>query len=270
MRIELQPPHSERSDPHPRPCVVDSQGLRTLHFTPDCVQSCMRLDDPWALELAYTRTMMGFLLFVPLPRRISLIGLGGGSLLKFCHRHLPQARLQVAELNPHVLALREAFMWPPEDELLRLHLADGADFVRQAHAACEVLLLDGFDPQGMPEALCSQGFFDEAMLSLDDGGLMVINLHAADPRMALIMGRLARSFEGEQALLAVDDAGGGNRVVFAWRGREFGRCRPVALPGSCRSLAADLAPVLAAVRQARLGLSAAPRGLRPARRPRPA
>ena len=100
---------------------------------------------------------------------------------------------------------------------------------RQAHAACEVLLLDGFDPSGMPEALCSQRFFDDAMLALDDGGLTVINLHAADPRIALIMGRLARSCEGEQALLAVDDAGGGNRVVFAWRGRDFARCRPWAV-----------------------------------------
>lgn len=256
--------------PPPQPYVVDSHGLRTLHFTPDCVQSSMRLDDPWALDLAYTRTMMGFLLFVPRPRRISLIGLGGGSLLKFCHRHLPQARLQVAELNPKVLALREHFMVPPEDDRLSLHLDDGAHFVRQAHAACEVLLLDGFDPSGMPEALCSQRFFDDAMLALDDGGLMVINLHAADPRMALIMGRLARSFEGEQALLAVIDAGGGNRVVFAWRGRDFARCRPAALPAMGSSLAADIAPVLTELRRAGLGLSAVPRALRPPRRPRPA
>jgi spermidine synthase len=237
---------------HPQPFVVDSRDARALHFSFDSVQSRMRLADPDALDLAYTRTMMGFLLFVPQPRRISFIGLGGGSLVKFCHRHLPQAQLQVAEINPHVLALRDDFMLPPDGPRLAMHQVDGARFVRQPQAACDVLLLDGFDRQGMPDALCSQRFFDDAAAALDDGGLLVVNLHRADPRMDLTLGRLARSFDGDEALLCVDDGDGGNRVVFAWRGRQFRRYRPGLLGEPGCDLAADFAPILAALQRARL------------------
>jgi hypothetical protein len=41
----------------------------------------MRLKEPYALDLEYTRAMMGFLLFRREPSDIALIGLGGGSTL---------------------------------------------------------------------------------------------------------------------------------------------------------------------------------------------
>jgi spermidine synthase len=235
---------------HPMPFVVDSRGARTLHFSFDSIQSRMRLDDPDALDLAYTRTMMGFLLFVPQPRRIAMIGLGGGSLVKYCHRHLPQARLAVAEINPHVLALRDDFLLPPDGERLALLRMDGARFVRLPAAACEVLLLDGFGPAGMPEALCTQRFLDDARQALDEGGVMVLNLHRDDPRLDGVTGRLAHAFGGDDALLAVDDEDGANRVVFAWRGGSFRRYRPGLLAGAGQPLAADFAPILEALRRA--------------------
>ena len=43
----------------------------------EAIQSAMRLEDPFALELDYTRCMMAFLLFHPEPRRALMIGLGG-------------------------------------------------------------------------------------------------------------------------------------------------------------------------------------------------
>jgi hypothetical protein len=52
-----------------------------------------------ALELEYTRGMMAFLLFQRMPRDIALIGLGGGSLAKYIHRHLPDSRLTALEIN---------------------------------------------------------------------------------------------------------------------------------------------------------------------------
>ena len=94
------------STAHVVPFVHDSGGDKGLYFSIREIQSRMQVDDPDALDLGYTRTMMGFLLFQPEPRQIAMVGLGGGSLAKFCHRYLPQAQIQVAEINPHVIALR--------------------------------------------------------------------------------------------------------------------------------------------------------------------
>src|SRR5213078_22970 len=81
----------------PSVAVSDARGVRTLHVGGEAIQSAMRLGDPFALALDYTRCMMAFLLFHPEPRSVLMIGLGGGSLPKFFHRHLRATRLRVVE-----------------------------------------------------------------------------------------------------------------------------------------------------------------------------
>ena len=49
--------------------VSEERGVRHLHVGGEAIQSAMRMDDPFALELDYTRCMMAFLLFHPQPRR---------------------------------------------------------------------------------------------------------------------------------------------------------------------------------------------------------
>ena len=72
-----------------KPYVYDDAGVRRLHFDSAAVQSSMRLSDPYALDLSYTQAMMGFLLFSAEPRHILIVGLGGGSLSKYCHHRFP-------------------------------------------------------------------------------------------------------------------------------------------------------------------------------------
>src|SRR5512132_3183095 len=79
----------------PVPFVRKGLTSQSLYFSIEEVQSRMQLQHPDALDLRYTRTMMGFLRFLPAPRAIAMIGLGGGSLAKFCHRYLPKARIDV-------------------------------------------------------------------------------------------------------------------------------------------------------------------------------
>jgi spermidine synthase len=76
-----------------KPFIVDHGPRRFLHFDLDAVQSAMHLEHPDRLSLAYTRKMMAFLLFNRTPARILLLGLGGGSLAKFCYRCLPSATI---------------------------------------------------------------------------------------------------------------------------------------------------------------------------------
>ncbi|MFP3747784.1 spermidine synthase, partial [Achromobacter sp. SIMBA_011] len=87
------------------------------------------LKDPVRLELGYTRVMMGFLLLQPAPARISMLGLGGGSLAKYCYRHLPDSAMEAVEINPQVIALRDVFRIPHDDARFAVVCADGADYV---------------------------------------------------------------------------------------------------------------------------------------------
>jgi spermidine synthase len=127
-----------------RPFIIDDGETRQLLLGLDLIQSSMRIDDPFALEFAYTRKMMAFLLFVPNPAHVLMVGLGGGSLAKFCHHHLPRARLTVVEIDPDVIALRSEFN-VPDDKRLAIIQADAADYLPAAENDTDVVLLDGFD-----------------------------------------------------------------------------------------------------------------------------
>jgi spermidine synthase len=199
------------------PFVVQDGDSRSLHFTLGETQSSMRVDRPDELHLDYTRTMMGFLLLNPRPRNITMIGLGGGSMVKFCRRYLPTAALTVVENNPAVIALRREFGVPDDDAGLRVIADDGAVHLAGGALAVDVLLVDGFDSAGQPAQLCSQDFYDDCFAALAAGGILVVNLHADHPRHELFCRRVSHSFKGNaMQVLAADQS---NCVVFAARRR---------------------------------------------------
>jgi spermidine synthase len=241
-------PDTADADLYIKPFVYETLDSKALHFSICEIQSRMRIDCPHGLDLAYTRTMMAFLLFVPPPERLAMIGLGGGSLVKFCHRHLPETCIEVVEINPHVIALRDEFRVPPDDGRLQVRRGDGADFVRHGRSQLDVLLVDGFDHEGQPPALCSQAFYDDSRDLLRADGMLVVNLHTAHPEFALHASRLERAFEGE--VLFVSDSECSNTIAFAGQGLSTGEVRPGALrrPGSLkRQVWGELLPAFAHV-----------------------
>jgi len=199
--------------PHPKPVVYESLTSKSLFFSTQDVQSEMHILRPDELQFEYTRIMMGFLLHNPQPRSIAMIGLGGGSLAKFCYRHLPHTEIVVVEINPHVLALRDAFAIPADDHRFSVQLGDGADFVKEQQQKFDVLLADGFDVGGLPEALCSLQYYDDCYKLLNPGGILVANLHGCNLLFDVVLDRIRTSFQG--ALLTVKDPDATNRLAFA-------------------------------------------------------
>lgn len=198
------------------PFIHHQDGNKSLYFSFDAMQSSMCQADPSALDVDYTRTMMGFLMFQRQPRHLAMIGLGGGSLLKFCYRHLPQTQLTAIEINPHVMALRHEFEIPDDPARITLVCGDGADFVRDSESEPDVLLVDGFDRKGQAQSLCTQAFYNDCFQALAPQGMMVANLNPEHPDHALFMGRIALAFNGQ--VLEVLSEEQSNSIVFARKG----------------------------------------------------
>jgi spermidine synthase len=206
--------------------VTTSGDRRRLEFAPGDVQSEMSLARPDRLVLAYCRAIMCFALFVPRPRHIVLVGLGGGSLAKFCYRHFPQARITVVELRADVIALRAQFGVPPDDARLRVVHADAAAWLAEPaqHASADVLVVDGFDPSGLPPALASSRFYGHCRRVLRDGGVLVANIFSYDPHYAAMLARLSLMFDAR--LCRFDGVAGNNRIVFAVKAAPGKLARP--------------------------------------------
>src|SRR5882724_12871725 len=107
------------------PFVREHKGVVYLHFHRFQVQSEMYKDAPYELVPGYSQTMMDFLRFNREPDHIGMIGLGGGSIPKYCYRHLPRTTISVAEINPDVIGLRDQFFIPQDDHRFRVYCEDG-------------------------------------------------------------------------------------------------------------------------------------------------
>ena len=189
--------------------------MRTLHVGGEAIQSAMRIAEPEALALDYTRCMMAFLLFHPEPRQALMIGLGGGSLAKFFHRRLRATRLRVVELDARIVAAARAhFALPANDSRLAVEIGDGAAAL--APECCDALIIDAFqDEQHVPQ-LASAEFYDGAFLALAEPGVMAVNFMDDDPRFDQALQRLERAFGG--AVLAMPALYDPNLLVFALKG----------------------------------------------------
>ena len=195
--------------------VTEERGMRVLHLGSQAIQSAMRVSRPWDLELAYTRAMMGFLMFNPLPQEVLMIGLGGGSLAKFIRRQRPQTRITAVEIDPRVIAAARAhFELPPDDTTLSVVEADGALYVRQHPGSADVILLDGFDAGNQVEALATQTFYAACRRVLRPGGILVVNLWGRDSEFAEYFARLTRAFDGEVGWISVQNKT--NVIVFGF------------------------------------------------------
>jgi spermidine synthase len=198
-----------------KPFIVDSGPRRFLHFDLDSVQSAMHLEDPHKLTLAYTRKMMAFLLFNRAPARILLLGLGGGSLVKFCHRRLPRTALTAVEMNPHVIALRDEFRIPPDDDRFRVICADAATYVERLKRSKDVILADACDRTGIAPELDAIEFYRNGHRCLSPGGVLVSNMCSDINNCAAHLTKIRKVFGDDFMTLQVRPHG--NVIVFAFK-----------------------------------------------------
>jgi len=199
----------------PTPFVEEDEGTVSLYFKAGSIQSQMRKEAPVDLLFTNTRIMTSLLRFNPSPRSIAMIGLGGGSVAKWCHRHLPHADITIVEINPHVIALRDSFYIPGDDHKFRVLCEDGADYVARAPEKTDVLIVDGFNLHGQPPELCSQVFYDNCYHALTSSGLMIVNL-CGDSDEANIR-RIGNSFSNQ---ISIVTSGDNDLVVFARKGKS--------------------------------------------------
>lgn len=195
--------------------ISEERGLRLMHLGDDAIQSRMRIDRPDELSLAYTRAMMGGLMFMPRARDFLMIGLGGGSLAKFIHRRLPRARVTAVEINAQVLiAARTMFGVPRDGKRFTALLGDGAKVVRTLEpASYDIVLLDAYCGGRQVPAITRRAFYERVRGVLRPSGVLVVNCIADQPELRGYLDNLCRAFGGR--VWAVPTPPDDNLVVFA-------------------------------------------------------
>ncbi|PHS27461.1 MAG: spermidine synthase [Methylophaga sp.] len=193
--------------------VVDLGDARSMHFGTLPRQSSMSLRTPHTLELTYTQAMMACLIINPNPKRVLIIGLGGGSLVKFMLYHFADCYIDVIEYRQDVIdAAQTYFNVPKNDPRLTIHHGDGYLFVQQRYFQDEqqydLLLVDAYDHIGMSASVGVQAFFDACAGLLSPTGVMSINLWGSEHQaFNQTMTRINQSFDGQTMMLPVENKG---------------------------------------------------------------
>lgn len=196
--------------------ITEVNGVRSLYLGSITIQSSMRVKAPNALELAYSRGMMCFLLFNNNAKNVLSIGLGGGSVPKYIHAFCPEMLQTIVEINQQVItAARSHFYVPENDEKLHIIEADGITHLAHNPNSADVLMIDAFDAAGIPPNFCSQDFFDSCEMALTDNGIFAINLWGSDKNFDIYLQRIEQSFENRVLMLPTGKPG--NIVVFGFK-----------------------------------------------------
>ena len=141
-------------------------------------QTCQSLNDPDQFVFTYTRMMMGALYLNPHPRKILIIGLGGGVLPTALVKMFPDTRIDVVEIDPAVVKVARQFFGFNPDQRIQVFEEDGRVFVKRAGKSgrqYDLIMLDAFDHDYIPEHLLTQEFLFEVKALLAADGVLAAN-----------------------------------------------------------------------------------------------
>jgi spermidine synthase len=170
----------DRTSPLGRVLVVDEGRQRAMRFggPAGADQSAIVRDDPGAVPVEYVRHALLGLAYQGHPGRVLMVGLGGGTFTSVVHRALPEASIDVVEIDPVVVEAARAWFGLREDGRYRVHVADAAAWVAGAGGdeAYDYILLDAYAGDDIPAALASETFFRAVRRRLAPGGVVALNV----------------------------------------------------------------------------------------------
>lgn len=214
--------------------IIQEQTRRTLYLGSSAKQSEMDMSQPEKLLLAYTQAMMAGLLFCPKPESVLLIGLGGGSLVRFLLHHFPDCQIYVVEFRADVVTLAYDYFSLPRESRLHITIGDGFEFLdtqSKAGGQYDLILVDAFDHNGTSDSIKSIAFFRACHESLRPKGVMAINLwNSPQDQYGETVGNIESAFDDHLLDMPVKDRG--NVITFATDSRKgfplFKVLKPVA------------------------------------------
>lgn len=109
-------------------------------------------------------------------RRVLMIGCGGGTLATMLDR--AGAEVVIVDIDPSSFEVARDYFGLPAH--IERHVADGAAFLRRERRRFDAIVLDAFRGADIPLHLVTPVFFASIKAHLKPGGIVLLNLIAAD------------------------------------------------------------------------------------------
>lgn len=193
----------------------EQEGLRVLRFSRGGArQSLVKPGDPEYLGLPYARVVFVGLALCAEPRRMLVVGLGGGTLPMFLRRHYPDAVIDAVDIDPDVVDVAKRYFGFREDGGMRAHVDDGRRFIEQAQRPYDAIFLDAFGSTQLPSHLTTQEFLHAVRRAVKPDGVVIGNVWGRDSNP--LFDAMVRTYqEVFDELVILDVRGADNKILLA-------------------------------------------------------
>ncbi|MCC6990797.1 MAG: fused MFS/spermidine synthase [Acidobacteria bacterium] len=162
--------------------------VRLLTFVRDdgreLVQSRIDLTAPQTLASPYARSMFASFLYQPEPRRVLVVGLGGGAMVRFLAHHAPDVQVDAVEIDPAVVRLADQYFGVRSGGHVRVVTADAVAYIESTTERYDLIFMDAFlrpssdtDATGVPSRLKTVAFLGRVKQALAPGGVVAFNIN---------------------------------------------------------------------------------------------
>ncbi len=175
--------HQKNSLYH-RIMVYQRGSIITLRFNKQPavqMQSQVNLRNLREHMLEYSTLAFCGLLYNPEPKKVLVLGLGGGVIPREMRHYFPELEIDVVEIDPEIQIIAKQFFNFHEDNNLRVHIADGRMFIKKQLRVdpapkYDIVILDAFNSDYIPFHLMTKEFLEEVKGALADDGVVVANV----------------------------------------------------------------------------------------------
>lgn len=195
--------------------VMEWNGMRCMQFGRiHAQQTCISLTEPDHLVLDYAKGLLTGLYVTPKPKRVLMLGLGGGVIPRALRALSPDLQIDSVELDPAVIKVAKSYFLYEEDARSKAYVSDARIFARKQQRKgiqYDIIMIDAFEKDYIPEHLLTVEFLSEVKAILAPGGVVTANTFAQG---ALEFHEAAtyQAVFGETYVVSMD---GGNRIIMA-------------------------------------------------------
>lgn len=146
-------------------------------------ESCQYISNPDKFVFEYAGMMMSSLyLNAAPPKRVLIIGEGGATLPMAVQKLLPNAHLDVAELDVAVDKASKKYFGFKPGKNTTVSIQDGRTFIKRAiqqKKSWDLIMLDAFEDDYIPEHMETAEFLQEVRQVIAPGGVLAANTWAS-------------------------------------------------------------------------------------------
>lgn len=141
-------------------------------------ESCRMLHNPEKLIFDYTQMMLAGLYLDPSPKRILIIGEGGGTIPTALQEMFPATQIDLVELDKAIDGVARTYFDFKPGPNMHVFIEDGRVYVKRAAAQkpnYDMVMLDAFDADYIPEHMLTREFLEEVRADMAPHGVIVAN-----------------------------------------------------------------------------------------------